>query len=61
MNEFFLTVDELAKSLNVPKSWVYSRTRKTGTDAMPCIKVGKYCRFVLADVIEWLQRQNDVD
>jgi len=26
----FLTVDELAEKLKVPKSWVYSRTRETG-------------------------------
>jgi len=59
MNQNLLTVDELAESLNVPKSWVYSRTRETGSDAMPRIKVGKYCRFVLDDVFEWLQRQNE--
>ena len=26
-------------------------------DAMPKIKVGKYCRFVLDDVLEWLKSQ----
>ena len=59
MNDYFLTVDELAKSLNVPKSWIYSRTRETGPDAMPRIKVGKYCRFVLDDVLNWLKKQNE--
>ena len=59
MIQHLLSVDELAKSLNVPKSWVYSRTRETGTDAMPRIKVGKYCRFVLADVLAWLKSQNE--
>ncbi len=59
MNDYFLTVDELAKSLNVPKSWIYSRTRETGPDAMPSIKVGKYCRFVLDDVLNWLKKQNE--
>jgi hypothetical protein len=49
----------LAKSLNVPKSWVYSRTREIGSDAMPMIKVGKYCRFVLNDVLDWLKIQNN--
>ena len=58
MNQNLLTVDELAESLRVQKSWVYSRTRETGPDAMPRIKVGKYCRFVLDDVLEWLQLQN---
>jgi len=43
----YLTVDELAEKLKVAKSWVYSRTRETGPDTMPRIKVGKYRRFVL--------------
>ncbi len=59
MNQNLLTVDELSESLNVPKSWVYSRTRETGPDAMPSIKVGKYCRFVLDDVLNWLKKQNE--
>ncbi len=61
MNHNLLSVDELAESLNVPKSWVYSRTRESGPDSMPRIKVGKYCRFVLNDVLDWLKSQNDVD
>ena len=59
MNQNLLTVDELSESLNVPKSWIYSRTRETGPDAMPSIKVGKYCRFVLDDVMAWLKGQNE--
>lgn len=55
----FLTVDELAERLSVPKSWVYSRTRETGPAAMPKIKVGKYCRFVLKDVLDWLKKRDD--
>lgn len=61
MKQNFLTVDELADSLSVPKSWVYSRTRETGPDAMPKLKCGKYCRFFLADVLEWLKKQNEAD
>jgi excisionase family DNA binding protein len=61
MNQNLLTVDELAESLNVPKSWVYSRTRETGPATMPMIKVGKYCRFVLNDVLAWLKNQNEVN
>jgi excisionase family DNA binding protein len=59
MNQNLLTVDELAESLNVPKSWIYSRTRESGPNSMPRIKVGKYCRFVLADVLAWLKSQNE--
>ena len=53
------SVKEMADKLNVPKSWIYSRTRETGPDAMPRIKVGKYCRFVLEDVLAWLKSQNE--
>jgi len=59
MNIDLLTVDELAKTLKTPKSWVYARTRETGPDAMPMVKVGKYCRFVLEDVIKWLKKQSE--
>ena len=55
----FLTVDDLAERLRVPKSWVYSRTRETGPKAIPRVKVGKYIRFVEADVMDWLKKQND--
>ncbi len=58
MNQNLLTVDELAKFLKVPKSWVYSRTRKTGPDSIPRIKVGKYIRFEIDKVMEWLKARN---
>jgi excisionase family DNA binding protein len=61
INHNLLSVDELAESLNVPKSWVYSRTRESGPDSMPRIKVGKYCRFVLNDVLDWLKEQNETE
>lgn len=56
-----LRVDDLARALNVPKSWVYSRTRETGPGAMPKLKVGKYRRFILADVLAWLRKKNEAD
>jgi len=61
MNQNLLSVDELAESLNVKKSWIYSRSRETGPDAMPMYKVGKYCRFVLDDVLTWLKSQNEAN
>jgi len=61
MNNNLLTVAELGEVLNVPKSWVYSRTRETGPDSMPRIVVGKYRRFVLDDVLDWLKKQNEGD
>jgi excisionase family DNA binding protein len=53
-----LSVDDLSESLNVPKSWVYARTREKGPGAMPRIRVGKYVRFELEKVIDWLKAQN---
>jgi len=44
----FLTIDEMAETLKVPKSWLYSRTRETGPGSIPRIKVGKYIRFDLS-------------
>jgi excisionase family DNA binding protein len=61
MDRNLLSVDELAESLNVPKSWIYSRTRETGPGAMPRIKVGKYVRFELDRVIDWLKKESEVD
>jgi len=54
-----LTVDELAKILKTPKSWVYGKSRQTGPGAIPRIKVGKYLRFELDKVMVWLKRQNE--
>jgi excisionase family DNA binding protein len=60
MNQDFLTVDELADRLKVQKSWVYSRTRETGAAAMPRLRVGKYLRFRLEDIMDWLEgKQNE--
>ena len=59
MNGELLTVKELAANLKVPISWVYSRSRETGPDAMPRHKVGKYLRFQLDAVLKWLKKQQE--
>jgi len=50
-----LTVDKLAVKLNVPKSWIYDRTRKGGPDPIPFYKIGNYVRFSLPEVVEYLK------
>jgi excisionase family DNA binding protein len=50
-----LTVMELAQKLKVRESWVYGETRKTGPGTIPRIKVGKYLRFNLESVMDWLK------
>lgn len=52
MTERLLTAGEVAEYLSVPKSWVYESTR---SGAMPCITLGKYRRYRLADVERWLK------
>ena len=53
--EELLTVAEVAAALKVPVSWVYERTRLSGTDQIPHFKLGKYLRFRWSTVREWLE------
>ena len=48
------TVNELAGALKVPKSWIYDKTRK---NEIPMIRVGKYLRFDMNEVLEWLKNR----
>jgi excisionase family DNA binding protein len=49
-----MTVEETARVLHVPVSWVYQRTRRRGKERIPHIKLGKYLRFENAVVRNWL-------
>jgi excisionase family DNA binding protein len=49
-----LTVNDVAQILRVPPSWVYGHTRERCRDRIPGIRLGKYWRFVEADVLAWL-------
>jgi excisionase family DNA binding protein len=59
--ETLITVGELAKRLSVPVSWIYSRTR-LGQRSIPHIKLGKYVRFNLDEVVTYFKdcRQQDI-
>ena len=61
MNQELLTVVELAEILRVKLSWVYSKSREKGPNAIPRVKVGKYIRFRLPDVLDWLNEQSEAD
>jgi len=52
-----LTVEELSNRLKVHPSWVYDKTRRKGPDAIPVIRVGKYRRFEIRAVMDWLQKK----
>ncbi len=51
-----MTIDELADFLKVEKGWIYDRTRNK-QDGIPHMKVGKYVRFNLNEVLDWLKDQ----
>jgi hypothetical protein len=51
---------ELAKRLNVPETWVRSRTNpKRTNDPIPHFRLGRYVRFPWGSeqLLEWLNRQ----
>ena len=49
-NQRLADIDEAAKVLNVPRSWLYERTRK---NAVPCVRIGKYVRFDWDQLLAW--------
>ena len=50
----YLTIEELSEVLQIPKSWIYERTRK---NQIPYKKIGKYLRFHLSEVEEWINKE----
>ena len=46
----WLTIDEAAALIRVPKSWLYERTR---TNTVPHVKLGKYLRFDQEEFLAW--------
>lgn len=51
---------ELAKRLNVPETWIRSRTNaKRTTDPIPHLRFGRYVRFLWGseEIRKWLDRQ----
>ena len=48
--------DELAAILNVPKTWIYERTRQ-GQKAIPFIRLGAYVRFQPEEVIKFFKNK----
>ena len=47
-------VNEMARILDVPKSWIYQRTRP-GLERLPLLRAGKYLRFDTQEVIAFLR------
>jgi len=53
-----LTVEEVARLLRVPVSWVYGRTRKRSLERLPGCRLGKYWRFREEEVLAWVESQS---
>lgn len=54
--ERYLTVEEVAKLLDVPKSFVYRRTCRGASDPIVHYRFGGHLRFLRKDVDEWIAR-----
>jgi predicted DNA-binding transcriptional regulator AlpA len=50
-----LNVQEVARLLLVPVSWVYGHTRPRSASLLPHVKLGKYLRFLPADIRNYLE------
>ncbi|HUO17323.1 MAG TPA: helix-turn-helix domain-containing protein [Verrucomicrobiae bacterium] len=57
LSDELMTVSEIAAFLKVPISWVYERTRRRDFERIPHVKLGKYLRFSLPEIKQWLQKQ----
>ena len=58
MIQNLISIKEMANRLDVPVSWLYSRTR---INEIPHYKVGKYVRFDESEVWDWLKQQNEAE
>lgn len=58
MDQNLKGIKAMAEKLDVPASWLYSRTR---TGEIPHYKVGKYVKFDESEVMEWIREQNEAE
>ena len=52
----YLTVQDVAELLDVPKSFVYRRTSRGHSDALPSYRFGGHLRFRPDDVHSWIEK-----
>lgn len=55
--EKLLTVDEVAKWLDVSREWVRSHANGNRQPGIPCVLVGKLLRFRRADIESFIESQ----
>jgi excisionase family DNA binding protein len=49
------TVQEAARFLKVPVSWIYEHVRPESHDRLPALKLGKYLRFDSRDLRAYVE------
>jgi predicted DNA-binding transcriptional regulator AlpA len=55
-----LTPDQLAKRLQVSRSWITEKCRHRCASPIPCLRIGKYIRFDWNEVSAWLASTSTV-
>ncbi|NUM58137.1 MAG: helix-turn-helix domain-containing protein [Bdellovibrionaceae bacterium] len=55
--EQYLNIDQVAEFLQLPKSWIYERTRN---NTIPHYKMGKYLRFKKSDLDTWISKNSSL-
>lgn len=58
--EELLTLEEICQYFKVSPNWFYQKTMQTGPGAIPRLKVGRYLRFRLSEVLTFFEEQQNV-
>lgn len=61
LSKRLVTSKELAKKLNLPESWVRWRSCLSCPEdkRIPSLRIGRYRRYVIRQVLKWLKSQHD--
>lgn len=54
--ENLIGIVKMAEKLDVQVSWLYQRTR---TNEIPHYKLGKYVKFDVQKILEWIRKQEE--
>ena len=52
----FLTIEEVAELMKVPKSFIYRRTCRGHDDPIPSFRFGGHLRFRLDEIQDWIAK-----
>ena len=56
-DDALLTVHDTARFLKVSVTWVYEHVRDDAQDRLPVLKLGKYLRFDIRDLREYIDQK----